>query len=226
MDIRSLRPARDFAVQYGVKAIVYGPPGSGKTPVINSAPRPIMLACEPGLLSMRTSTVPTFFAANSDMIDEFFLWFFNSNETRNFDTLALDSASHMADTYLQALLTGKSKSGNKVHGKVAYGEMARMTMDHLRKLYYMPQKHAYLICKEGTFDSIKKPYFPGQNLLVEVPHLYDAILNLNVQNVPGVGQTKAFRCQASIDVFARDRTGNLAEFEPPNFGALVAKAMT
>jgi hypothetical protein len=63
MDIRSLRPARDFAVQYGVKAIVYGPPGSGKTPVINTAPRPVMLVCEPGLLSMRTSTVPTFFAA-------------------------------------------------------------------------------------------------------------------------------------------------------------------
>src|SRR6266550_5669972 len=115
MDQRSLRPARDFAINFGVKAVIYGPAGSGKTPIINTAPRPVMLACEPGLLSMRGSTVPSWQGYTPETIDEFFKWFFNSTETKNFDTLAVDSTSHMADIYLQAAL-----KTNK-HGLQAYG---------------------------------------------------------------------------------------------------------
>jgi len=59
-----------------------------------------------------------------------------------------------------------------------------------------------------------------------LPHKFDQILQLDIQNVPGVGQVKAFRCQASIDVLARDRTGMLSEFEPPDFNAIVRKAMS
>jgi len=118
MDIRSLRPAKDFAINYGVKAIVYGPPGKGKTPIISSAPRPVMLACEPGMLSMRNSTVPTWPAFTADKIDEFFKWCFHSNETKNFDTICVDSVSQMAEIYLQ-----KATKDNK-HGLAAYGQMA------------------------------------------------------------------------------------------------------
>lgn len=225
MDIKSLKPAGTFAQNYGVKAIVYGPPGSAKTPLVNTCPRPLLLACEPGLLSMRGSTVPTYTAFNSAAIDDFFDWFFKSNEVKNFDTLAIDSISQMADIYLQDVLKGKTKAGNRVHGKAAYGEMAKLTMEHLRPLYYMAQKHCYLISKEGDFNGVKKPYFPGQQLLVDVPHLYDEILNLNIHNVPGMGQIRAFRCQQSLDILARDRTGALNEYEPPNFGLIVEKCM-
>src|SRR5437899_1886908 len=125
MNLSNLRPANDFAQQYGVKALVYGAPGSGKTPIVNTAPRPLLLACEPGLLSMRGSTVPTYPGFTNDAIDDFFAWFFNSNDVKNFDTLAIDSTSQMADTYLQAALNGKSKAGNKMHGLAAYGDMAK-----------------------------------------------------------------------------------------------------
>lgn len=230
MDQRNLRPARDFANQFGVKAIIYGAPGSGKTPIINTCPRPLLLACEPGLLSMRNSTVPTYTAYDAAAIDEFFKWFFNSAEVKNFDTICVDSISQVADTYLQAALNGKSKAGNKMHGLAAYGDMVTRTMEHLRSLYFTMQKHTYLICKEGMLDDgngikTRRPYFPGQQLLVEVPHLFDEILHLGIHNIPSIGQHKAFRCNASIDTLARDRTGVLSEFEPPDFGKLIQKAM-
>lgn len=224
MNMQSLRPARDFAINFGVKAVIYGPAGSGKTPIINTAPRPVMLACEPGLLSMRGSNVPTWQGYTPETIDEFFKWFFGSTETKNFDTLAVDSTSHMADIYLQAAL-----KTNK-HGLAAYGEMATETLKHLNTLYYTRQKHTYLIAKQEIISengiTLKRPYYPGKQLPVELPHKYDQILQLDIQNVPGVGQTKAFRCQGSIDVLARDRTGMLAEFEPPDFSKLVQKAMS
>lgn len=224
MNLSSLRPARDFAVNFGVKSVVYGPAGSGKTPVINTAPRPVLLACEPGLLSMRNSTVPTWQAQTPEQINDFFSWFFKSDETKNFDTLAIDSTSHMAEIYLQAAL-----KTNK-HGLAAYGEMATKTLEHLNTLYYTRYKHTYLIAKQEIIAenglTIKRPYYPGRQLPVELPHKFDQILQLDIQNVPGVGQTKAFRCVGSIDVLARDRTGMLSEFEPPDFGKIVSKAMS
>lgn len=222
--MRSLRPARDFAVQFGVKSIIYGPPGSGKTPVVNSAPRPVMLACEPGLLSMRNSVVPTFIGYDVSTINEFFDWFFGSAETKNFDTVAVDSVPYMCDIYLQ-----DAQKHNK-HGLKAYGEMASSVMKHLRTLYFTRYKHVYLIVKEANVEEgnlkVKKPYLPGQQLPSELPGLFDEILRLAIHNVPGMGQVKAFRCMGTIDEMARDRTGQLAEFEPPDFGKLVAKAMT
>lgn len=221
MDIKSLRPASEFAKQYGCKIIAYGGAGSGKTPLVNTLPRPVLLACEPGLLSMRGSPVPTYQANNADDVDGFFKWFFNSAETKNFDTLAVDSISFMADVYLQAAL-----KTNK-HGLQAYGEMATKVMSQLRPLYYTQQKHTYLIAKEYIPDQITKhPYFPGNQLNAEVPGLYDFILHLGIKNIPSVGQQKAFQCMESFDVMARARTGNLDMFEPPNVGALIQKAMS
>ncbi len=220
MDQSHLRPAKEFARAYGCKAIVFGGTGSGKTPIANTCPRPVLLACEPGLLSMRGSNIPTFFASNADEIDSFFKWFFNSAETKNFDTLCVDSISFMADVYLQRALK------NNKHGLAAYGAMATNMMDHLRPLYYTQQKHTYLIAKENVTEAgYKRIYFPGQQLNNEVPGLYDFILHLGIKNVPGVGQTKAFQCQETIDVLARNRTGNLAEYEQPNFDLITRKAL-
>lgn len=225
MDQRDLKPAKDFAKQYGCKIIAYGGTGSGKTPIINTCPRPVLLACEPGMLSMKGSNVPTYQALNTADIDGFFKWFFNSAETKNFDTLCVDSISFMADVYLQAALSGKSASGKKLHGLAAYGEMATNVMDHLRPLYYTQQKHTYLIAKQNDEGEKKKPYFPGNVLNIEVPGLYDFILHLGIHNVPGQGQIKSFQCQETFDFMARARTGNLAEYEPPDINYIIQKAM-
>ncbi len=226
MDQSHLRPAKEFAQMYGCKSLIYGAPGSAKTPLIDTAPRPVLLATEAGLLSMRKSNVPTWQAFTPALIDEFFKWLFNSAESKNYDTVAIDSAPQMADTYLQGALNGTSKSGKKVHGLAAYGEMATAVMDNLRPLYYMQQKHAYVICKETEISSMKRPYFPGQQLNVDVPHLYDFILHLGIKNVPQRGQVLAFQCNQSFDVLARNRTGNLTDYEEPHFGKLITKAMT
>lgn len=231
MDIRDLKAASEHAQNFGVKAIIYGPAGTGKTPILNTAPRPVLLATEAGLLSMRGSNIPTYEAYTPQRVDEFFKWFFNSTETKNFDTLGIDSGSQMADIYLNAAMTGTSKGGNKKHGLQAYGDMATDTMAHLRTLYYTRYKHVYLICKEEIADvdyqSLRRPYFPGKVLPIDVPHLYDFIIRLakvqDIQNNPG--EHLAFRCVGTMNILARNRTGNLNEYEPPHFGNLVTKAM-
>ena len=225
MQMSQLKPASELAQRFGVKALAYGGPGTGKTPMVNSAPRPVLCVVEPGMLSMRTSNVPAWEAYDSARIDEFFKWLFTSAEAKNFDTVGIDSISQVAEIILTDELK-KNKDGRK-----AYGEMSRRVMEIVNALYYLPQKHIYLIGKQSVVDENgiqrKKPYFPGQDLNVKIPHMYDEILHIGQVNMPGMPKpVVAIRTAETFDIMARDRSGRLAELEPPDLSALFAKAMS
>lgn len=217
-------PASSWAQQFGVKSVVYGNPGCGKTPLCNTAPRPVLLAVEPGLLSMRNSSVMTCYAPTVELIEDFFQWLFNSAEAKaNVETVCIDSLSQVAELYLEKELQ-KAKDPRK-----AYGEMSRKVMTHVNGLYYTRERHTYLICKQGTVEENgthkRKPYFPGQDLGIKIPHLFDEVLHLGKVQMPGQGEVIALRTRESFDIFARDRSGRLAEFEQPNLTQLFNKIL-
>jgi hypothetical protein len=231
MQQSDLRPARDFALQFGCKMVCYGKAGSGKTPIcVKTAPRPILLASEPGMLTLRDSTVPTYPAFNTVKTEEFFTWWFSSHEAKNFDTLIWDSASEYAEMHLREGFGTKSKAGNDAHGQRIYGNMARDVMEKFTKLYFMQQKHIILITKLDRFELngtiYNRPYYPGRQLPTAVPHLFDVVTCLGDWNVPGVGETKAFRTKESFDYMGRDRSGRLLEYEPPDVTKMIAKVMS
>ncbi len=237
MNANQLKPASSFAANCGVKCICYGPAGSGKTPVINTAPSPVLLICEPGMRSMRNSNVPAWEGYSVEKIDEFFKWIFESKEAMKFDTVCIDSVSQMAEIFLMNELV-RNRDGRKV-----YGEMSAKVMKHLYGLFFMQNKHAYLIAKQDSEENVqvsfgptglpvttstfkKRPYFPGKDLNIKVPHLYDGIFHLDYVNIPGVvGQQRAFRTTPTNEISARDRSGLLAMYEPPDLTTLFKKAM-
>ena len=224
MNSSNLRPAGSLALRFGVKMLGYGGPGTGKTPIANTAPRPVMCCVEPGLLSMRGSTIPAFEAYTAPKIDEFFEWFFKSNESKAYDTLVIDSISQLAELILTQELA-RCKDGRK-----AYGEMSRRVMAIVNDLYFYPQKHIYLIAKQCISEEegipTKKPFFPGQDLPVKIPHLFDEVLHIGLQNVPGLPKpVNAIRCNPTYGVLARDRSGKLNEIEPPDLNALFSKCL-
>lgn len=225
MNLKDLKPLSQMAKRYGAKCIVYGSPGCGKTPIIVTAPRPIVCVVEPGLLSARAKvfdSVPGFEADTAAKIKDFFKWICESKEANAFDTIGLDSATQMAEIIL------KEEIKNNKDGRRAYGEMARTVKDIFDKLYYLESKHIYLIAKQGEDDTIKKkkPYFPGQELNVYVPHLFDEILQLGFHQIPGQLQPiQSFRCKESFDAIVRDRSANLSEFEPPDLTHIFNKCM-
>jgi len=224
MDISMLKPASDLARVYGVKAVAYGGPGSGKTPLINTAPRPVLCATEPGLLSMRGSDVPTWEAYTPEKIYEFFDWLFKSKEAAEFDTVGIDSISQLSEI----ILIAKLKSNRD--GRKAYGEMSVEVMEIVSGLYYLRNKHVYMIAKQAHVDEggvlKRKPYFPGNDLNIKVPHLFDEILHIDKVLVPGGEPTTAIRTCGTADITARDRSGKLDKLEPMDLNNLFEKVMS
>lgn len=227
MKSTDLQPIGTFARRFGVKAVVYGPPGQGKTPVVaTTTPRPVVCLTEPGANSLRDiAHIPAWNAiGDPDKVIEFVKWA-HTPDAKNFDTLIFDSGSEFAEALLGRY---KEKYTNKLK---AYGDMATEVFNEFAKLYYLEAKNVVIICKEteveldGTY--VKRPYFPGQELNVRIPHLYDAILRQATTSIPGVPTPQlAVRTKGTVGISARARLpegSTLQELEFPNYSAIFDK---
>lgn len=237
MQMSQLKPASQLAGRYGVKSVIFGAPGSGKTPLVNTAPRPVLMVSEPGMLSMRTSNVPCAECYTIAQIKDFMDWLMKSKEASNFDTVAWDSISQGAEIVLQHELR------NSKHGMKAYGNMAEQVYEWCNSLFYLPQKHVVLLAKQGLMENgrqtviqggeviyepvmQKRPFFPGKDLNVRIPHMFDNVMHLGEAMVQGQPQAvRALRTREVPEIFARDRAGNLDVLERPDLAYLFDKAM-
>jgi hypothetical protein len=94
----------------GVKMLVYGASGAGKTTSIATLPAPIILSAEGGLLSLAGADIP--FIEISSMTDlmEAYTWLTTSSEASGFESVALDSISEIAEVCLNAEKKGDKRS--------------------------------------------------------------------------------------------------------------------
>lgn len=222
MDIRNLVPVSSLVQRYGVKAILYSGPGMGKTPLVTTAPTPVICFTEPGFLSVRKYNGPAYPAFTYREIKEFWMWAIQSREAQQFQTKCLDSFSQMAEIILAEELS-KHKDPRK-----AYGELSSKMMEIAHWIYFAPNMNALLIAKEGSVDfegiTKQRPYFPGQDLNIKIPHLFDSVWRIeNFQSAQGL--QRVIRTRESATAFARDRSGNLAELETPDITHLFTKSM-
>ena len=86
----------------GVKLLVYGQAGAGKTSLIKTLPAPIILSAEGGLLSIRDANLPYIEISDLDTLREAYAWLTQSDEAKCFESVALDSISEIAEVVLNA----------------------------------------------------------------------------------------------------------------------------
>ena len=229
MNINDVKPCSQLVQRFGVKFILYGGPGMGKTPMLTTIPNSIIAFTEPGLLSIRKHNGAGVMTTTYKEIREFWMWAIQSHEARQFETKCSDSLSQMAEIILaeeqEAITTGKSKNADP---RSAYFEMAKKMMEIMNWIYYAPNFNAGLLAKAGQieFGGVTKarPYFPGQDLNIRVPHLFDSVWHVEeVNTTPGKTQ-RVIRTKENYTSFARDRSGNLAELEPADLNALITKS--
>jgi hypothetical protein len=212
----------ELALQYGVKMLAYGGPGTGKTPMIETIPDVILGAAEPGLLSAKAAKYPVALCNTYQRMLDFANWVLLSQEARQYYCVALDSFSEMSE------LTLTEAKANKKDNRQAYGELDEKLTKLADMFYFAPYKHVFMICKEEITSiggvETARPYFPGKALNAHIPHRYDEILH--VEKIPYNGQiVPAIRTRETFGIKARDRSNKLNEFEPTNIGAIINKIM-
>lgn len=208
----------------GVKSLIYGPPKVGKTRLIATAPSPVILSAEAGLLSLRTYNLPYIHIANMAVFRDAYQWAMGSHEARQFATFGLDSISEIIEQILDYEKT-RTRDPRK-----AYGEIISQGIQIIRGFRDMNGPNVVMIAKqefskdESTGIMYNQPSFPGQKLGPQAPYYPDEIFQYCVFRNPQTNQRiEALRCWADQQNVAGDRSGALNEWEPPHLGRIFEK---
>lgn len=217
-----------YLKQNGVKCVVYGGPGVGKTRLCLTAPRPLYLSTEEGYLSLRDTGIQMLppIITLADLVNAH-NWILQSKEAQAFDTICIDSVSELAENILRV-----SKSASK-DGRMAHENASELVIVNIFNSFRdLPRKHVYCIAKEqyveDTITKIKqfRPSMPNGKMVRELPYKFDFVFRF-VQFLDATtgGTWEGLQCNADATAVAKDRSGKLNKWEPPNLGNLFAKAM-
>ncbi len=206
----------------GVKVLVYGQAGAGKTSLIKTLPNPIVLSAEGGLLSIQDADLPFIEISDMETLREAYTWLTQSDEAKGFQSVALDSISEIAEVVLNA-----EKKATK-DPRQAYGAMQEQMADIIRAFRDLPGRHVYMSAKlEKTQDEMGRvlyaPSMPGNKTGQALPYFFDEVLALRVEkDCEGVTQ-RALMCDSDGLWLAKDRSGKLEAWEAPDLGAIISK---
>jgi phage nucleotide-binding protein len=206
----------------GVKFLVYGQAGAGKTSLIRTLPNPVIMSAEGGLLSIADSNLPFIEIKSIDDLRQAYHWATTSDEAKQFESVALDSISEIAEVVLNA-----EKKLTK-DPRQAYGALQEQMTDIIRAFRDLPGKNVYFTAKcEKSQDEqgrmLYAPSMPGAKLGQQLPYFFDEVLALRVEkDGEGIPQ-RALMCESDGLWQAKDRSGKLAAWEAPDLGAIIKK---
>lgn len=206
----------------GVKLLVYGQAGSGKTSLIPTLPNPIVLSAEGGLLSIRDANIPYIEIGSMAELMEAYEWLTNSQEGLEFKSIVLDSISEIAEVVLNY-----EKKVNK-DPRAAYGAMQEQMADLIRAFRDIPGRHIYMSAKlEKSQDEMGRvlyaPSMPGNKSGQSLPYFFDEVLALRVEKDADGNTQRALMCDSDGLWSAKDRSGKLSLWEQPDLGEIIKK---
>lgn len=211
------------SVKHGIKVLVYGRAGMGKTSLCGTAPKPFIISAEAGLLSLRKKSIPVAVVSSLQDVWEAYTWCSTNAKAQGIETICLDSISEIVEKCLAA---AKKKSKDP---RAAYGDMATESIDLVKAFRDLQGFNVVVTAKETTIvDPITnvsraQPTAPGQQVGPALPYLFDEVFHA-ATGTDGEGKTYHYlRTRASFSAEAKDRSGALDEIEYPDLTHLFGK---
>jgi len=204
----------------GIKVLVYGHAGAGKTTLGATMPAPIIISAEGGLLSIKDAGLDYIEVNSMDTLMEAFEYVSASGD--KYASVVLDSISEIAEVVLV-----HEKAVNK-DGRAAYGEMAVQMTSIIRAFRDMAGKHVLMTAKvEKAQDEsgriLYSPSMPGNKVGQSLPYFFDEVLALRVEKDADGKAQRALMCDSDGIWLAKDRSGKLDAWEAPDMGAIIEK---
>lgn len=213
------------ATLHGVKMLIYGTAGAGKTSLCATTPRPVVFSAESGLLPLRNLQLPVAEIKTVEELSEAYNWALNSQEAANFDTICIDSISEIAEVVL-----ANAKKQVK-DPRQAYGELIEKMTATIRSFRDLPNKHVCMMAKaEPVKDEMSgitryAPSMPGAKLGPHLPYYFDEVFWLGVNQDQQGQEFRYLQTALDLQHEAKDRSGVLDKVEYPDINNVIAKIL-
>lgn len=224
----TLTTTDQFSLANGIKMLVYGKSGVGKTRLAGTAPQAtveegghaIIVSAEGGLLSLRGVSIPVIEIKTLDDLNRAHDYLIGPAGAQYW-TIIIDSISEIAEKVL-----ANAKAGTK-DGRQAYGQLADQMWETIRSLRDIKGKHVVMIAK-AEFSKDQNgvtrwmPSMPGNRLTQGLAYYFDIVGHLGTYQAAG-GPHTSLQFHADLQYEAKDRSGSLDFFEYPDLKAIFNK---
>ena len=211
---------------HGIKLLIYGRSGVGKTTLAGTTPDVLMLSAEAGVLSLRDKSIPMIQITTVAELSEAYHWITTNPQAKSFKTIFLDSITEIAE---QVLSNAKLQVKDP---RQAYGELIEKMNMLVRSFRDLPGKNVVMLAKqESHLDEVSKmtmfgPAMPGSKVSQQLPYLFDEVFRLGVGKTPDGTEYRFLQTQPDLQYEAKDRSGVLDAIEPPNLSHIFNKILT
>lgn len=223
----------------GVKAMVYARSGMGKTVLMATMPKPIVISAEAGLLSLRRANLEKIFGKDNPHIDydvkvievknvedlkQAHAWCRDHALAAGFLSVGLDSISEIMEVILS------NAKANVKDPRQAYGELIDKGQMLVRGFRDLPGLNVCVVAKEeANKDEVGVtkygPSVPGNKLGQSLPYFFDEVFRLGVNKDPQGNDYRFLQTQPDLQYEAKDRSGMLDPIEYPHLGAVFSKVL-
>jgi len=217
-----LQSTYGIGAKNGVKMVVYGKAGAGKTTLCATAPNPVVFSAESGLLALSRYNLPYAEVNSLQDLRDLYSWAKTSSEAKQFQTICIDSISEIGEIILSAAKIGKKDP------RQAYGELLDDMGKVIRQFRDLPGYHVYMSAQmekvkdETTGAVLNGPAMPGSKLGQRLPYFPDMVFKLDIEGM-GTQSYRLLRTQPDFANEAKDRSGLLNPVEEPHIGKIIAK---
>jgi phage nucleotide-binding protein len=223
----TLTSTKDSAALNGLKFLVHGPAGAGKTSLCATTGEPtVIISAESGLLSLRGVDIPVIEVKTLDQLYEAYDFVVNTEQGQAFKWVCLDSISEIAEV----VLNHEKKVAKDP--RQAYGALAEKMTDLIRAFRDLPGRNVYFSCKqerakdEQSGAMLYYPAMPGNMLKQGVGYFFDFVFALRVEKDADGNPTRWLQTSRDYNYEAKDRSGSLEMFESPDLSAVAAKVIS
>jgi len=215
-----------MGADYGIKALIYGRSGSGKTHLITTCPAPLLLAAEPGVLTLRNYNIPGIrIQTVNDLVDAL-EWVRHSADAQQFQTIYIDSLTEVAEVVLSnaKMLVNDPRK--------AYMELLEKMVLTIKSFRDLPGKHVIMTAKqESAQDEVTKitmygPSMPGAKLGPALPYLFDEVFRLGIAKDQDGKDVRFIQAIPDMQYEAKDRSGVLSMYEPADLSVIFSKILS
>lgn len=216
---------------YGIgslSCLVYGPAGAGKTTLARTTGAPdktLILAAEPGLLPLRDLPIKWIEIDSLTTLEGALAWLEAQGSRGNLAGrwIIIDSISEVAERCLAEL---KARTKDPRH---AYGEVQDRVINAMKRVRSLPCNTVCIAKAERVEDADQRlvygPSFPGKRLGPGSVYEFDLVLALRVGRDDKGHVERWIQTAADGRWEAKDRSGALAEREPPDLAHIARRVM-
>lgn len=203
-----------------INILCYGASGVGKTYLIKTLEKPLIISVEGGLLTLGSDAIDFVEIRTVDELTDVYNAIKN-NDIKGYKTICLDSITEIAEL----ILSSEKKLTRDT--RQAYMTMSDIITTVIRQFRDLPIDTYFTAKMDEVADEesrvLRRPLIPGAKASIGLPYYFDEVFCLRKVKPTDKEEIRVLQTQGDDKYTAKDRSGKLEKFEAPNLKIIINK---